>query len=414
MLSRFRIIQFLLLAFIILAFPVNSRTQSRWVEQISGSTAQLNSVHFADSYTGIVCGYNGTLLRTTNGGYNWSNISFGSSSYYKVRFRNNQVAYLSAYTGYYKSSNGGLDWTLISNTGYYAQRIFLFDSVIIFVANRYFFESTDNGNTWFARETTDGGYDWSFIDQNTGWTISAQYYPPPNPNLNIYNRIHKTTDCGSTFSLLSTITSQSQPMYQTICFYDANTGYIAGLYGTRKTTNAGASWSVIQSNLSWNIFIQNRDTLYLSSVNPGLMRSTNAGLNWVNDSVNVRVNDLCFVDRFTGWLVGDGGKVFVTAGALIGIEGVSENSPGLFSLEQNYPNPFNPSTVIKFELPVSGFVRLAVYDVLGSRVDLLVNEYMEAGSHNISFDGSFLSAGVYFYRLETSSYSETRKMMLIK
>ncbi|MBS1493083.1 MAG: T9SS type A sorting domain-containing protein [Bacteroidetes bacterium] len=85
-----------------------------------------------------------------------------------------------------------------------------------------------------------------------------------------------------------------------------------------------------------------------------------------------------------------------------------------FSLEQNYPNPFNPSTVINFNVPSNTFVKLKVYNSLGKEVELLVNENLSAGSYSVNFNASNLSGGVYFYKLETANYTETKKMILIK
>ena len=85
-----------------------------------------------------------------------------------------------------------------------------------------------------------------------------------------------------------------------------------------------------------------------------------------------------------------------------------------FSLEQNYPNPFNPATSVKFSIPDSRFVSLKIFDVTGREVTTLVNEHLEGGSYRISFDGSDLSSGIYFYRLTAGGLIETRKMILEK
>ena len=102
---------------------------------------------------------------------------------------------------------------------------------------------------------------------------------------------------------------------------------------------------------------------------------------------------------------------------------VEDNStlPGYFSLEQNYPNPFNPTTKIKFSIPrsteyhsVQQNVTLKVYDVLGNEIAVLVDEYKPAGMYEVEFDASSLSSGVYMYQLRAGSFTQTRKMILMR
>ena len=92
----------------------------------------------------------------------------------------------------------------------------------------------------------------------------------------------------------------------------------------------------------------------------------------------------------------------------------NNGTPFEFSLSQNYPNPFNPVTTINFSLPVKGIVTLKIYDVAGREVKTLINEIKDAGVNSVTFDASLLSSGVYFYKLSSGSYTDTRKMMLIK
>jgi hypothetical protein len=98
----------------------------------------------------------------------------------------------------------------------------------------------------------------------------------------------------------------------------------------------------------------------------------------------------------------------------VGVEYEEGQPVSEYSLTQNYPNPFNPSTQIKFALKESGYVTLKVYDALGKEVATLVKGDYTSGSYNVSFDASGLSSGIYFYRLETGSFVQTNKMMLLK
>jgi len=83
-------------------------------------------------------------------------------------------------------------------------------------------------------------------------------------------------------------------------------------------------------------------------------------------------------------------------------------------LSQNYPNPFNPVTKIAYSIPVSGIVSIKIFDITGREIKTLVNEFRNAGSNEIDFDGGGLASGVYYYRLNADNFSETRKMILIK
>jgi hypothetical protein len=96
----------------------------------------------------------------------------------------------------------------------------------------------------------------------------------------------------------------------------------------------------------------------------------------------------------------------------IKIEG--KDIPTDFVLKQNYPNPFNPSTIISYSLPTRQFVTLKVYDVLGKEISTLVNEEKPAGGYTVQFNATNLPSGVYFYRINSGNYSETKKLLLLK
>jgi serine protease AprX len=102
-----------------------------------------------------------------------------------------------------------------------------------------------------------------------------------------------------------------------------------------------------------------------------------------------------------------------------GITPISSEIPNSFKLYNNYPNPFNPSTKIKFDIPAAGldnnqFVKIRVYDLLGREVITLVNDQLKPGRYEISFDASKYSSGVYFYKLETTDFTDIKKMILLK
>ena len=91
-----------------------------------------------------------------------------------------------------------------------------------------------------------------------------------------------------------------------------------------------------------------------------------------------------------------------------------DSRPTSYQIYQNYPNPFNPTTKISYCLPVTGKVVLKVYDMLGREVETLVNEEKQAGVYTQEFNASSLASGVYFYKIQAGSFSDTHKMILLK
>lgn len=96
--------------------------------------------------------------------------------------------------------------------------------------------------------------------------------------------------------------------------------------------------------------------------------------------------------------------------------GVSQQNqiPAQYSLSQNYPNPFNPTTNIKFTIPKDGNVSLKIYDILGNEIAVYLNGFVKAGTYNAEIDASRWASGVYFYKLTATSFTETKKMILMK
>ena len=96
------------------------------------------------------------------------------------------------------------------------------------------------------------------------------------------------------------------------------------------------------------------------------------------------------------------------------LDNFSHILPFTYELKQNYPNPFNPETEINFTIARSGHVKITVYNVLGREVKVIINDFKQQGGYTIKFNGVNLASGVYFYKIETPGFAQTKKMVLLK
>ncbi|MCW9094671.1 MAG: T9SS type A sorting domain-containing protein, partial [Ignavibacteriaceae bacterium] len=152
-----------------------------------------------------------------------------------------------------------------------------------------------------------------------------------------------------------------------------------------------------------------------------ILRTRDGGLTWQEQFSQVEANSLysvCFVDTLNGWIVGEGGTIIHTTdgGGVVNVKNEDDefSIPKEYFLSQNYPNPFNPSTTIRWQQPETGLVTLKIYDVLGNEIVTLVNEEKSVGIYEINWNANKLSSGIYFYQLKAGSFSQTKKMILLK
>ena len=178
---------------------------------------------------------------------------------------------------------------------------------------------------------------------------------------------------------------------------------------TRYPSPEGMEWRVYQSSQAWNkpqstesddwyadVYI--KMTVGNEDGDFGLSYFvSNAGLDFSSDT--------------TWYDISENNNITITGATDVSDAGVIVKS---YSLKQNYPNPFNPSTSISFSIPESGNVKLSVFNSLGEEVTTLVNGFIPAGLKTIKFDAQNFQSGVYYYRLETPRFVETKKMVLLK
>ncbi len=418
-------------------------------------------INFINESTGYICGTGG-LYVSNNAGANWS-YHYGPTNWgvdttmgiYDFDFCSNGTAYAVGWRGvrfdstlwqFYgliiKTTDNGDHWFDISIKE--ADRISLDDWLNRLKRLR---NSSSNIQTVLCIDP-----DQVIIN---GDGAGGQYLKTTNGGL---SWITYTTSWNTFFELIS-----------------YNEGLLGGQWNRlSRSTNGGLNWITISdpglntttqtlAAVGSSIFVGGKEMsnwTYLS-----YSFSTNTGLSWVNTVLpdTGEFNDILFLDNTIGYATGrnamslDGpgypkGYIFKTTDQgrtwikifeqqwqemfgvcktqtyvyfvgmsvvkrlplqMVGVQSQGSNVES-YSLSQNYPNPFNPTTKISFTVPINGFVTLTVFDVTGKKIQTLVNEQKNSGNYSVEFNGNSLSSGVYFYKLETDSFIETKKMTLIK
>jgi hypothetical protein len=415
-----------LLAALFLTF-MQCSVYAQWVEQNSGVTRKLNSI---DGYTdgnAWVCGDSGAVLRTTNYGINWINVS-GNGIPLNVNLVGIFDAFhdLNAYTcgnsptsSYiFTTSNGGSHWTQVySEAGGQALAI----GCETYIGNPI-------GGRWSI---------WKSDFLGTTWDSVGLYLPQSNSEHGWKNAVRTTGNCSWQFAFGSNAgkiyeryNGSAWQVFSNLPELNVSAldwvGGVKGYFGGSNlyvTTNFGVSWQIMSAPGTGNFISIEGTYNNLWCLRPdnkiyNLDSLNNWNISYTPPNGNITMMKNIFTYMFS---LRDNGGISrrVITGGPLGITQLSNIIPKSFSLSQNYPNPFNPSTKIKFQITKLGNAKLVIYDALGREVSTLVNEQLQPGIYESELDGSNFPSGVYFYQLTVNSeqltkFTETKKLVLIK
>lgn len=398
----------------------------------------LNAVCFVDSVHGW-CAGSLKIHRTTDAGATWKTgvQPYNPNSFFGLSFsdplRGWAAGSLDNASGFvWRTTNGGLSW--IDQTGYRDKRRYVGTTALSteknitvgvtlnsFPDTGKVIQTTDGGAIWIERTLADsiGGIEGLFfLDPLHGWASSGIINGGPV--------ILRTRDGGTSWEVLP-----SQGQHQ-LFFLDTLRGWgaIGSVY---RTTDGGSSWqylSSVQDTLWGELSIRVLSFLdslngrafggifYQGIITEGIYRTTDGGNTWFRESIGLTgdfgyIVDAQMFNDHLGWAVCHDGSVLRYQGAT-DTAGKPPGIPQAFSLAQNYPNPFNPATTIEYAIPHRTRVELAVYDILGRMVKELLNGEQDAGTHLVRFDGRAFPSGVYYYRLTTEEFTETKAMVLVR
>lgn len=338
------------------------------------------------------------------------------------------------YLGMMKSTNGGLQWSIVSPPDF-GQSAFIApfvissqNSNIIYAGRSIVYKTTNGGSSWLA---TNGGVE---LDNNLPISMAISRsddnivvigFAPTSSRAKLF----KTVDGGNNWT---NITGDLPDRYPTdIHIDDLNPDNIFVTFSgfdaehVFKSENGGSTWASIDNglpNVPHNAIIsdpENVEFLYVGN-DLGVWFSDNGGTNWLE--LNDGLIDAVMVSNLTVSPLNNKIRVSTHGNgaferALIKTTSLSEKRTteiSGFSLLQNYPNPFNPSTNIEFHIPYNSHVKISVYDIKGEKLMDLINEIRPTGTHTIKFNSHGLASGTYIYKLTAGNFHQSKKMIVLK
>jgi photosystem II stability/assembly factor-like uncharacterized protein len=406
--------------------------------------------------TNVFAGGNG-IYNSTNFGQNWTQTHFNGHSIISILASGTNIyTGISEEGGAYHSTDNGQSWMRTDipydEAGQVEVRSFVQSGTNIIAGA----STSSSGIPWGIFVSTNNGFNWSNVYNNlyvSSLTANGANVFAATTGVNVY----RSTDYGMTWSptplnhSVNSLTSSGSDIFAANnnnpaeISHSTNNGqnwiqtsspglsYIQALsvsginllagsiFGLCLSTDKGNSWSS-PASLTAHItsFAVSGNYVFAATSDSGIYLSSDNGQNWRQKNEGMEIfntKDIESIAAGTDYLYAGTTENSVwkrSISEIIGIQNISTEIPNKFKLEQNFPNPFNPSTNIRYDLPKNGFVKLIVFDVLGREVQTLVNEKQSEGTYEVTFNASQYPSGVYFYRLITDEFSETKKMILMK
>ena len=407
----------------LLLVSVKVNAQGGWYPLQSGETEHIISIQFINAQTGYYISTSNSCFRTIDGGAQWDLVETFAADISDMRFLNAVTGYISACGGnVYRTTNSGLSWnSFYTGSSSCLSSIFFLNSQTGWVTAETnsvingVYKTLNGGGNWFLVSYVPGierCYNIQFIDNLTGWTGGRK--------INYDGLFFRTTNGGA--SWIETLNATE--IVEDFTFLNSQTGWAIRGGDVLRSTNGGINWigQVHVTGRFSDCFFIDVSTGWAQGLTGSagiIYKTTNSGVNWSSQTAVGAYNllSMYFINAETGWTAGLLGKMYKTTtggNQLTGVSINNEDTPSSYLLEQNYPNPFNPVTNIRFHLTDPSPVKLTVFDIQGREIETLVNEKLDAGIYTAGWNASGMPSGVYLYKIETATFSEVKKMILLK
>jgi ligand-binding sensor domain-containing protein len=386
-----------------------SNSQDFWQHIAGGPADQGIQCMIIDTSGHIIVGtYTVGIYRSTDNGSTWSARDKHENDYRALAINASGIMFAGSWmSSVQRSTDNGLNWTMANSgmTNNQVKALAVKPNGTLFVSSvglsNAVYYSTDNAASWNASTLTDDIRAFAFSTDGTIFAGAS--------NAGIY----RSTDNGATWEHPLT----SYTFYAVAVNSSGKVFAGESSFGVRVSTDNGSNWSnTTLTNKTVNALLINSIGTIFAGTTQGVYQSKDDGANWTEINTGLTNKKVtCLALNPSGNIyAGTSGGIFVSLQPTTSVDDQKDNIPLSFRLEQNYPNPFNPSTTINYQLAESGFAKLTVFDLLGKEVAILVNEIKQPGTYTAQWHAADLPSGVYFLRLTAGSFSQVRKMLLMK
>jgi photosystem II stability/assembly factor-like uncharacterized protein len=378
-----------------------------WLEKSSGSSTNLNSVFFLNEDDGWAGGNGRNILITHDGGEHW--IYNQLESEYPIT----DIQFVDPDTGFLvngnvlKSTDGGLNWSLTSGWTYP-------------ISDLYFLDSQSGwcvGDEGCLFKTMNGGVDWEAAYSGTDRDLYAVYFVDAYLGWIAGDGIvMKSTNGGDKWE----ICYESRDIFLKIQFLNESQGYVLADKLCIKTNNGGEEWQLVfpggqfTAESFTDICFITPVTGYISD-NISLMKTTDGGVNWINEPVfhNGGLKCIYFINELSGWAAGSGGVIYHTgSGGTFSIKDPEEEGklcPYLIS-----PNPSGDIVKITYWLDRQEEVEIEIYTLQGIRTGFYKEQRLNPGSYSFNWDPGDLPSGIYLFKIRIGALVYAKKIVYSK
>lgn len=427
-------------------FSQNLPTWQRLPNAPYNQNGKFEDIYFINDTVGWLVGIHpapassGAVYKTNDGGKSWIDQSFPIQygAYLRsVGFINDSIGWCGNLYSHpllnnlmYKTTNGGMVWLQDENVPDSSLSgvcgIWVIDKLNLYACGNFgsnpgLLKTTDSGNSWQyvdLKPYATGAVDLYFFSPDTGFVVGKDITGSSAVVL-------ATIDGGNTWEIKHTSAHTGEWAWK-INFPTRNTGYVSLQTNNNdryflKTIDGGSNWIDLPSSGYTNfrpsgIGFVNELNGWLGThpgTDGGSIETTDGGLTWSINNSTKNVNKYRIINDTLAYACGE--TVYKYTSEIISdVGGSLPLVPTEFSLFQNFPNPFNPVTTILFTIPYEENVQLQIFNINGELMETLINKKLGVGEYEMIFVGSKLPSGVYFYTLKAGSFTETKKMILLK